>query len=65
MEEADALRRSGFAGNPLDDDVADPLGLPLASYRAVAWELDEWVERLVNGLLGRVEDRAPMWNVEG
>lgn len=50
---ADELRSSGFAGNPHDDDVADPLGMPLESFRAVAWELDEWCARLVDGLLGR------------
>ena len=43
----------GFAGNPHDEDVADPLGMPLESYRAIAWELDEWVARLVDGLYGR------------
>ena len=49
---ADALRTSGFAGNPFDEDVADPLGLPLEAYRAVAWELEEWCSRLIQGLLG-------------
>jgi protein-tyrosine phosphatase len=52
---ADGLRTSGFAGNPNDEDVADPLGMPLDSFRAVAWELDEWCTRLVDGLLGRAE----------
>jgi protein-tyrosine phosphatase len=47
-------RRDGFAGNPLDDDVVDPLGMPLDSYRAIAWELDEWTERLAEGLAGPV-----------
>src|SRR6185295_2788206 len=32
-------RAAGFPGNPYDEDVADPLGLPLESYRAIAWEL--------------------------
>ena len=45
-------RRGGFPGNPLDDDVVDPLGMPLDSYRAIAWELDEWTERLAEGLAG-------------
>ncbi len=54
VAEADALRRSGFAGNTLDEDVVDPLGLPLDTYRAVAWELDEWCGRLVNGLFGKL-----------
>ena len=52
---ADGLRASGFAGNPNDDDVADPLGMPLDTFRAVAWELDGWCSRLVDGLLGRAE----------
>jgi protein-tyrosine phosphatase len=52
---AAALRSSGFAGNPDDQDVADPLGMSLDSFRAVAWELNEWVARLVDGLLGRAE----------
>jgi hypothetical protein len=28
--------------------------MPMESYRAIAWELDEWVTRLVNGLFGGV-----------
>jgi protein-tyrosine phosphatase len=52
LAEADGLRRSGFEGNPHDEDVVDPLGMPLDSYRAVAWELDEWSRRLADGLFG-------------
>jgi protein-tyrosine phosphatase len=52
LAEADRLRQSGFEANPYDEDVADPLGLPLESYRAVAWELDEWSRRLADGLFG-------------
>jgi protein-tyrosine phosphatase len=47
---ADELRRSGFGGNPHDEDIVDPLGLPLASFRAVAWEIDEWSTRLAERL---------------
>jgi hypothetical protein len=54
---ADAARRGGFQGNPFDEDVADPIGLPLQSYRAIAWELDEWIARLIDGLFGA--DRVP------
>ncbi|HEV8564703.1 MAG TPA: low molecular weight phosphatase family protein [Actinomycetota bacterium] len=50
VKEADDLRRDGFDGNPLDEDIADPLGLPIDTYRAVAWELEAWCERLVAGL---------------
>lgn len=49
---ANAARTDGFDGNPLDEDVADPIGLPLQSYRAIAWELDEWIVRLIDGLYG-------------
>jgi protein-tyrosine phosphatase len=52
VAEADAHRRSGVEGNPDDEDVADPLGHPLETYRAVAWELAAWSERLVRGLFG-------------
>jgi protein-tyrosine phosphatase len=51
-ERADELRRSGFRGNPHDEDIVDPLGMPFESYRAVAWELDEWSERLAAALSG-------------
>jgi protein-tyrosine phosphatase len=52
VAEADALRSSGTALRPEDEDVADPLGLPIEGYRAVAWELEAWCERLVEGLAG-------------
>ena len=58
---ADALRRGGFSGNPRDEDVADPLGLPLDTYRAIAWELDEWIRRLVDGLYGRTAPPLSMF----
>ena len=54
VDQARAARQAGFAGNPLDEDVADPIGMPLQTYRATAWELDEWVGRLVDGLYGAV-----------
>jgi protein-tyrosine phosphatase len=52
------LRRTGFAGNPYDEDVADPLGLPLEAFRAMTWELGEWVDRLDRALFGRARARA-------
>jgi protein-tyrosine-phosphatase len=55
---ADALRRNGYGGNPHDDDVTDPLGMPFESFRAVAWELDELTGRLADGLFGREPARA-------
>jgi protein-tyrosine phosphatase len=56
VTEADALRRTGFSGNPRDDDVVDPLGMPLESYRAIAWELRGWTGRLVDAMFGARED---------
>jgi hypothetical protein len=48
---ADELRKSGFEGEPHDQDVADPLGATMDSFRAVAWELEEWTRRLSPGLI--------------
>jgi protein-tyrosine phosphatase len=59
LAEAATIRAGGFRGNPLDDDVVDPLGLPIDSYRAVAWELDEWSERLAEALVGPVPVSVP------
>jgi protein-tyrosine phosphatase len=58
VAEADALRASGFAGNPNDEDVADPVGLPLDAFRAIAWELDEWCGRLTDGIFGKAAAHA-------
>jgi len=58
VEEAAALRRGGFEGNPYDEDVADPLGLPLDAFRAMTWELGEWVDRLDAALFGLEPARA-------
>lgn len=55
VADANELRRGGFAGNPHDQDVADPLGQPHELYRAIAWELDDWIGRLVDGLFGAAE----------
>ena len=52
VAQAEGKREQGFTGNPHDLDVADPLGMPIDSYRAIAWELDEWISRLVDGLYG-------------
>jgi protein-tyrosine phosphatase len=65
VEAAEALRRSGFTGSPLDVDIVDPLGLGLESYRAVAWEVDEWCSRLVDGLFGKAKAPAPVRSAEG
>jgi protein-tyrosine phosphatase len=51
-------RAAGFAGNPHDEDVADPLGMSMDTYRAMAWELEEWTERLADALYGPAPARA-------
>ena len=53
---ANVARRRGAVPASRDDDVADPLGQPLEAYRAIAWELETWIERLVNGLFGAVAE---------
>lgn len=58
VAQASELRRSSFAGNEYDEDVADPLGMPAIVYEAVAGELAEWVGRLAEGLFGRAHARA-------
>jgi protein-tyrosine phosphatase len=55
---AEELRQRGFRGNPHDEDIVDPLGLPLESFRAIAWELDEWTRRLANGLIAAARTPA-------
>lgn len=50
---ADARRGSGARENADDEDVVDPLGMPFETYRAVAWELDEWSDRLAAALARR------------
>ena len=59
VAEADAHRRAGFDGNPDDQDVADPVGLSLETYRAVAWELADCSERLVRGLFDATAGATP------
>ncbi len=56
IAEADRLRRDGFRGDPRDEDVADPLGMPLDGYRRIALQLDGWCERLAAALF----DRSPV-----
>lgn len=58
VAEACTLRRGGFAGDPADQDVEDPLGMPQETYREVASELDAWCGRLAQGLFGRAPARA-------
>jgi low molecular weight protein-tyrosine phosphatase len=41
-----------------DEDVVDPLGMPLETYLEIASELEDWTERLAAGLAGPVPARA-------
>jgi protein-tyrosine phosphatase len=58
VDAADRLRAQGFAGDPRDDGIMDPLGMSLEAFRAVATELDGWCSRLAVGLFGRAEAPA-------
>jgi len=62
ISQADALRKSGFKGNPMDEDIPDPLGLPIETFRAIAWEIDEWTGRLVTGLFGKAPARSEIFD---
>jgi low molecular weight protein-tyrosine phosphatase len=55
---AAAARAGGAPANRFDEDIVDPLGMPLETYRAIAWELDEWIDRLATALYGPVPARA-------
>jgi len=49
---ADEARRARAIAPSRDEDVADPLGQPPEAYRAIAWELHDLIDRLVDGLYG-------------
>jgi len=49
---AAGARAAGELTDRFDEDVVDPLGMPLETYRAIAWELEEWADRLVVAMLG-------------
>src|SRR5207248_10195244 len=42
-----------------DEDIADPLGLGLESYRAVAWELGNLCEQIVDRVFGPAASPDP------
>jgi protein-tyrosine phosphatase len=58
VREADRLRRDGTGGRGRDDGIADPLGMPLDGFRAVASDLEAWCARLADGLFGRARART-------
>lgn len=49
---AEQARAAGAVPPSRDDDIADPLGQPIEAFRAVGWEIETWIERLVEGLYG-------------
>jgi low molecular weight protein-tyrosine phosphatase len=56
LAEADAYRRRRGIAPVDDEDVIDPIGQPMQTHRAVAWELAELCDRLVDGLFGSAEE---------
>jgi protein-tyrosine phosphatase len=62
VAQAAELRAGGFEGSPYDEDVSDPLGHPPETFRAVAWDLEEWCDRLLQGMFGKVPARASIWD---
>jgi protein-tyrosine phosphatase len=63
---ADA-RDAGLGLELLDEDVSDPLGLGIESFRAVAWEVENLARRVVDGLFPGVagasvrDDGGSIW----
>jgi protein-tyrosine-phosphatase len=53
VADSNRLRAEGFRGLPEDEDVIDPLGMPVDTFRAVAWEIGEYCQRLCTGLFGK------------
>jgi protein-tyrosine phosphatase len=52
VEAADHARAAGAVPHSWDDDITDPLGQPIEAFRAMGWEIDTWMDRLVGGLYG-------------
>jgi protein-tyrosine-phosphatase len=54
VEAASALRGGR---DPLDDeDIADPIGLGIDSYRATAWEIETFCSRMLDAIFGSTSD---------
>jgi protein-tyrosine phosphatase len=67
---ANAVRDAYPDRDLADEDVADPLGLGLESFRAVAWEIGGLCEGLVDTVFGAAyspmrQDAQDGWGVEG
>jgi protein-tyrosine-phosphatase len=59
---ADALRSSGTDPGGVMEDIADPLGLSLASFQATAWELEGLCRQLVDQFFGPEWTEAPAFD---
>ncbi len=68
---ADRRRLDGSAAPPPDADIADPLGLGLEAFRAVAWELQQLTDRLIDQVFpegwdaGLAPDPASLGSFDG
>jgi protein-tyrosine phosphatase len=51
IRDANRIRATGEAVVG-DEDVSDPLGMSVDTYRAVAWEIEGLVDELLSGLFG-------------
>ncbi len=49
---AQEIRDGGRARDLTDEDISDPLGLGPEAFRAVVWQLESLVDRMVDGLFG-------------
>jgi protein-tyrosine phosphatase len=58
VTEAHAFRSHGTLDHTRHEDVADPLGMPLEDFRAVASDLERWCGRLTDVLFGRTPARV-------
>jgi protein-tyrosine-phosphatase len=58
IADAHRLRMSADAPAVPDQDVADPIGMSLETYRAVAWEIETLIDRLMEHLYGIAPEPA-------
>jgi protein-tyrosine-phosphatase len=65
VRRAEELRSSPGYEELLDEDVADPLGLGIEAFRAVAWELADLSDRLAVSLFGASSGRAGVAGATG
>jgi protein-tyrosine phosphatase len=53
IKAAHRIRRESGSMDFVDHDVADPIGLSMEAYRATAWEIENLIDGLVGGLVGK------------